>query len=78
VRSLFHLFEAASGLKVNLDKSDLIPVGTVDQVGCLTRILGCGVATLLVKYLGLPLGASYKFIHIWDSVIKKIEHRLVS
>jgi hypothetical protein len=31
-----------------------------------------------VKYLGLPLGASYKSTHIWDGVIEKIEHRLAS
>jgi len=76
--SLFLLFEAASGLKVNLAKSKLIHVGNVDQVGNLADILGCGVVTLPVKYLGLPLGASYKSIHIWDGVIKKIEHRLAS
>jgi hypothetical protein len=61
--SLFFQFESASGLKANLAESKLI---------------GCGVATLPVKYLGLPLGASYKSIHIWDCVIEKIEHRLAS
>jgi hypothetical protein len=60
LRGLFLLFEAASGLKVNLAKSNLIPVGNVDQVGRLADILGCGIASLPVKYLGLPLGASYK------------------
>jgi hypothetical protein len=78
LRSLFLLFEAASGLKVNLAKSNLIPVGNVDQLGRLAGILGCGVASLPVKYLGLPLGASYKSIHIRDGVIDKIEHRLAS
>jgi predicted phosphoribosyltransferase len=72
------LFEAASGLKVNLAKSELIPVGNIDLVGRLARILGCGVSTLLVKYLGLPLGASHKAKHIWDGVIEKIEHQLAS
>jgi hypothetical protein len=43
-----------------------------------SRILGCGFATLPVKYLGLPLGASYKSTHIWDGVVEKIEHRLAS
>jgi hypothetical protein len=59
-------------LKVNLAKSNLIHVENVNQVGRLARILGCGVATLLVKYLGLPLEASYKSTHIWDGVIEKI------
>jgi hypothetical protein len=47
-------------------------------VESLVNILGCGVATLPVKYLGLPLGASYKSIHIWDGVIEKIERRLAN
>lgn len=59
-------------------KSELILVGDVDQVESLAVILGCGVATLPVKYLGLPLGAFYKSIHKWDGVIEKIEHRLSS
>jgi hypothetical protein len=53
-------------------------VGDVDRVESLAGILGCGVATLPVKYLGLPLGASYKSIHIWDGVIEKIERQLAS
>jgi hypothetical protein len=36
---------------------------------------GC---VLLVKYLGLPLGASYKAKHIWDGVMEKMEYRLAS
>jgi len=53
---LFLLFEAVLGLKVNLAQSNLIPVGNVDQVGRLASILGCGVASLSVKYLGFLWG----------------------
>jgi hypothetical protein len=49
-------------------------MGNVEQVSMLANILGCGVASLLVKYLGLPLGASYKAKHIWDGAIEKIEY----
>jgi len=78
LQGLFLLFEAASGLKFNLAKSNLIPVGNVDQVSMLADILGCGIASLPAKYLGLPLEASYKSTLIWDGVIEKIEHRLAS
>jgi hypothetical protein len=78
LRSLFLLFEAVSGLKINLAKSNLIPMGNVVQVEGLADIMGCGIASLPAKYLGLPLGASYKSTHIWDGVIEKIEHRLAS
>jgi hypothetical protein len=61
-----------------LAKSNLIPVGHVDQAERLADILGCGFATLPVKYLGLPLGASYKSTHIWDGVVEKIDRRLAS
>jgi hypothetical protein len=58
---------------VNLAKSDLILVGNVQQVGSFAGIFECGVTTLSMKYLALPLGASYKAKHIWDGVIKKIK-----
>jgi hypothetical protein len=29
-----------------------------------------------MKYLGLPLGSSYKAIAIWNNIIEKMEHRL--
>jgi hypothetical protein len=76
--SHFLLFKAASGLKVNLTQLALIPVGDVVKAEGLADILGCGVANLPVTYLGLPLGASYKSIHIWDGVIEKVERRSTS
>jgi hypothetical protein len=53
-------FEAVSGLKVNLAKFALIPVGSLGDVDQLASLLGCGTGTLPLKYLGLPLGASFK------------------
>jgi hypothetical protein len=43
-----------------MGKSVLVPVGNVDNMGELTSILGCGTSFLPLKYLGFPLGASYK------------------
>jgi hypothetical protein len=71
-------FEAVSGLKINLDKSVLVPVGLVDNMDELAGILGCGVSSLLLKYLGLPLGAPFKNKSSWDEVVGKIERRLAS
>jgi len=72
LRSLFLLFEAALGLNVNLAKSNLIPVENVDQVGRLACFLGYGVASLPVKYLGLPLGDFYRSTHIWLASWKRL------
>jgi hypothetical protein len=65
-------------LKINLDKSVLVPVGLVDNMDDLADILGCGVSSLPLKYLGLPLGAPFKVKSSWDEVVGKIERRLAS
>ncbi|RVW49702.1 putative fucosyltransferase-like protein [Vitis vinifera] len=50
-------FEAMSGLRINLDKSELIPVGCGNNVEELAAAIGCKVGSLPTSYLGLPLGA---------------------
>jgi hypothetical protein len=60
------------GLKINLSESKIVLLGDVGDV-----VFGCGVASLPMKYLGLPLGVSYKEAStIWNDIIEKIEHRL--
>jgi hypothetical protein len=53
-------FEAISSLKINLDKSEMVPVGVVSNMEALAGILGCHCASLPMKYLGLPLAAKFK------------------
>jgi hypothetical protein len=57
--SLF-MFRNGVGLKINLSKSVIFPVGEVVDAENFPKIFRCRVAMLLMKYLGLPLGASYK------------------
>ncbi|RVX03335.1 LINE-1 reverse transcriptase-like [Vitis vinifera] len=61
-------FEAASGLRINLAKSEVIPVGEVEDIEMLAVELGCKVGTLLSVYLGLPLGAKHKATTMWDGL----------
>ena len=51
----FMWFEVISGLKINLHKSKLIPVGVVPNFEDLARVLGCKVSSFPSCYLGLPL-----------------------
>ena len=62
-------FETISGLKVNLDKSDLILVGRVENVDDLACELGCKVGSLPSTYLGMPLGAPFNSVVAWDGKI---------
>ena len=65
-------FEAASGLRINLAKSELIPVGEIDNIEEMAVELGCRVGSLPVKYLGLPLGARHKALSMWDGVEERM------
>jgi len=69
-------FEAVSSLRINLGKSEVVPIGGVEDVERLANLLGCRVASLPMTYLGLSLGASYKSTSIWNGVIEKMERRL--
>ena len=49
-----------TGLKVNVVKSKMVPIGEVNNVHALAEILGCRVGALPMAYLGMPLGTSHK------------------
>ena len=63
-------FEIILGLKINLDKSKLVPMGVVPNFETLVDALGCKQGSVPMKYLGLPLGAK------WNPIIEKVERRL--
>ena len=69
-------FEATIGLKVNLAKSEIVPVGDVENLQVLADILCCRIGSLPMNYLGMPLGSSFKSTLIWNPIIEKIERRL--
>ena len=71
-------FEAYSGLKINLSKSEIIPMGKVDNVEMLASELGCGVGSLPTTYLGLPLGAPHRAMGVWDTIEERFRKRLAS
>ncbi|KAJ9675215.1 hypothetical protein PVL29_024243 [Vitis rotundifolia] len=72
----FMWFEAISGLKVNLSKTEAIPVGEGIPMETLASILGCKIGSLPTTYLGLPLGAPYKSTRVWDAVEERFRKRL--
>ena len=69
-------FEAASGLRINLAKSELIPIGEIEDIEEMAVELDCRVGSLPVKYLGLPLGARHKALTMWDGVEERMRRRL--
>jgi hypothetical protein len=73
LQGVFIWFQAISGLKVNLSKSELVPVGHVPNVTELANILGCRISSFPLTYLGLPLGTTFKRKTIWNSVMERME-----
>ena len=71
-------FEAMLGLRMNLSKSEIIPVGSVVNEEELVVEPGCGVGSIPTLYLGLPLKAPHKVVGIWDSIEERFRKRLAS
>lgn len=53
-------FQAFSVLDINLNKSDMVGLGSRENVDFLADLLGCKMTKLPIKYLDLPLGSKYK------------------
>lgn len=58
-------FEAIVGLKINLEKSELIPIGEVANVQDLVLELCCRVREF-PTYSRLPLGTLFRAEAVWD------------
>ena len=71
-------FEAYSGLKINLSKSEIILVGRVDNIEMLASELGCGVGSLPTTYMGLQVGAPHRAMGVWDTIEERFRKRLTS
>ena len=64
-------------LRIKLDKSEILLVGSVENIEILALELGCKVGVLPSTYLGLPLGAPHKSVVVWDGVEERFQKRLV-
>uniref|UniRef100_A0A2N9F1I0 Reverse transcriptase domain-containing protein n=1 Tax=Fagus sylvatica TaxID=28930 RepID=A0A2N9F1I0_FAGSY len=77
IRMVLTCFEAVTGLRVNMLKSKMVPVGAVSDLPRLAALLSCKLGSLLMNYLGMPLGAPHKALSMWDPILEKVELRLV-
>ena len=59
-----------------MDKSEIIPVGEVEEMEEMVAELGCKVGSMPSVYLGLPLGAPNKNTSMWDGVEEKMRRKL--
>ena len=69
-------FEVVSDLKINMQKSEIIPVRGVEDVDRVVAVFGCKVGNLPTTYLGLPLGAPHNSCRVWDVVEERFKRKL--
>jgi len=67
----------STGLKVNYNKSMMVPININDErLDLLARIFGCSKGSLPFTYLGLPLGTTKPRIQDFLPLVNKCERRL--
>ena len=76
IRLALSCFQAFTGLKINVGKSEIVLVGEVNNLDALAYILHCRVGSLPMKYLGMSLG-TFKTASIWNPILEKMEMKLL-
>jgi hypothetical protein len=77
ILSILHLFGEASGLKNNVQKSNVYPIRCDDQdIAILNERLPCEVSAFPCTYLGLPLSLKKLSKSQVQPIIDKIAYQL--
>ena len=58
IRKLLTCFEVVTGLRINLSKSEGVPIGEFGSLVKLAYIIGCKIGSLPMNYLGMFLVSS--------------------
>ena len=70
-------FENLFGLKINFEKSELIPLNlSTQEASLLASQLNCKISTLPITYLGVPLHWKKLVVSDWFPLVDKIEKKL--
>ena len=70
------MVEAILKPKIKLEKSEFIPIGGIANVDELAMEFSHKVEALPFSYLGLPLGAPFKSISVYDTMEERFCKRL--
>ncbi|GKB56734.1 RNA-directed DNA polymerase, eukaryota, reverse transcriptase zinc-binding domain protein [Tanacetum coccineum] len=74
---VLHVFYMASGLKININKSNLFGVGvSSEEVVNMAATSGCLSSSLPLSYLGLPIGSNMNRVASWKVLIDRFKNKL--
>ncbi|GJR82262.1 RNA-directed DNA polymerase, eukaryota [Tanacetum coccineum] len=75
--NVLNCFFLASGLKINIQKSQLLGVGVPNNVvQQAANLIGCGFLRCPFRYLGVMIGNKMSRKSAWDSTIQKLQSKL--
>ena len=76
-KNLLEQYAAFTGLKVNYEKSSMIPINLDQQEALdLAQLMNYQIASMPYTYLGLPMGTTKPTIKDFAPLIDRIERRL--
>ncbi|GKA16305.1 hypothetical protein Tco_0696052, partial [Tanacetum coccineum] len=76
---VLHVFYLASGLKINIHKSNIYGIGVnEDEVYNMASNTGCIACNIPFNYLCLPIGSNMKSIANWKILIDRFRSRLLT
>ena len=77
MKALLHTYAESTGLKVNYQKSSMIPLNiTEERIDHFANTLNCQKGILPFTYLGLPLGTSKPSLDFFIPMVQRVEKRL--
>jgi hypothetical protein len=77
LKSLLNSFAQSTGLKVNYQKSQMLPINVTEQkVQRLALTFGCSVGSFPFTYLGLPMGTTKPRMDDLTPMMDKVERKL--
>ncbi|GKV44022.1 hypothetical protein SLEP1_g51253 [Rubroshorea leprosula] len=78
-KSIMRIFKLASGLKINIQKSQLLGMNVSKEwMSKMSYILSCKEGVFPCKYLGVPIGGNVKSTSMWKPLIENFEKKLSS
>jgi hypothetical protein len=79
LKTLLDSFSISTGLKVNFNKSSMVPINvSKEKINELANAFGCSIASMPFTYLGLPMGTTKPRMADLTPLMDRVERRLTS
>lgn len=79
LKALLHSFGESIGLKVNYNKSVMVPINiSAERLDHLAKTFGCDTGSLPFTYLGIPLGLTKPRVVDFSPLVSRCERRLAA